>query len=90
MMVRWSYSVAIHLEIRKKYFMKNCQSHGTFKEKFYCFTNVLLYVDSTCFISLLCQRIRVINVTFCYTADKMESGKNIASQGKANIMATLS
>ena len=22
-------------------------------------------------------RIRVINVTFCYTADKLESGKNI-------------
>ena len=44
--------------------------------------------------SIFCHRIRVISITFCYTSDKLESGKNI-SQGKVRdnsnfkIMATL-
>ena len=33
-------------------------------------------------ISIFCQRITVINVTFCNTADKLKSGKNIESQQK--------
>ena len=32
-------------------------------------------VDIAHFISIFCQRIRVVSVSFCYTADKLESGK---------------
>ena len=72
-------------------FRKNCQNQG----KFNYFADVLENVDIVRFISILSQRLRVINVTFCYTSDKLESGKNIVSQGKVRehenleIMATL-
>ena len=65
--------VATHLEIREKVrgkiFMKTSVKND-------CFANVLENIDITCFISI---RTRVINVNFCYTANKLESGK---SQGK--------
>ena len=40
-------------------------------------TNIAKNVDIAHFISINCQRIRIISVTFCYLADKLESGKNI-------------
>ena len=78
------FRMATHLEIRDKSgkFMKNCQSQGKVGEKWYCFSKCLIYVDIVDFISTFCQMIRVINVTFGYTADIMESRKNILSQGK--------
>ena len=60
--------------------MKNSQ--GRVRDNWNCVANVLENVDIACFISILCQKIRGINVTFCYTADKLELGKNIVSQGK--------
>ena len=54
-----------------------------------CFANVLEIVDITHFISIVCQRIRVINVTFCYTADKLKSGKNIVSQENVRDIENL-
>ena len=51
------------------------------KMKFFS-SNDLEKVDVTYFVSIFCPMIRVISVTFCYTADKLESGKNILSQGK--------
>ena len=53
---------------------------------------VLENVDITCFFYHIS---RVINATFCYIADQLESGENIVSQGKVlgnknlKIMATL-
>ena len=41
--------------------------------------NVLVNVDMAHFISIFCQKLSVL--FFCYTADKLESGKNIVSQG---------
>ena len=70
---------------------KNCHCQGKFK----CFVNILESADITRFISMFRQRIRVINVIFCYTADKFESGKKISNQGKVRenknikIMATM-
>ena len=37
----------------------------------------------TYFNSIFFQRIKVINVTFCVTADKLDSEKNIESQEKS-------
>ena len=46
------------------------------------FCKCLKNVDIMCFISIFCQRIRVINLTFCYTADKLESeGKTLQVGG---------
>ena len=42
--------------------------------------NVLENFDNVHFISIFCQRF--FNVTFCYTAYKLESGENILGQGK--------
>ena len=42
--------------------------------------NVLENADSSHFISIFCQRIKVINITFCYTAYKVKSGENSVSQ----------
>ena len=39
-------------------------------------------VDIVHFISIFCQRIRIISLTIYYTADKLESGKTFLSQGK--------
>ena len=51
--------------------MKNCQSQG----KINLFANVLENIAIACFISIFYQSIiRFINVTFCYTADKLKSG----------------
>ena len=50
-----------------------------------CLVNVLENVDIAHFISIFCQRITVINITFCYTAGKLESGKIIVSQGKSCV-----
>ena len=44
--------------------------------------HVFKKVDIPHFISIFCQRMRMIGATFCYTADKLESGKKILSQGK--------
>ena len=56
-------------------FMKNCQSERKVGGKWKLFANILENVDIAGFISVFCLRIRVINVTFCYTSDKLESGK---------------
>ena len=47
--------------------------------------NVLENIDITRFNSIFYQRIIDINVTFCYTADKLESWENIATQGSENL-----
>ena len=44
--------------------------------------NDLENVDVAQFVSIFCQRIRVISVTYCYTSDKLESGKKNLSQEK--------
>ena len=44
--------------------------------------NDLQNVDVACCVSIFCQRIRVISVTFCYTTDNLESWKSILSRGK--------
>ena len=49
------------------------------------FSIFLEIVDITHSISIFCQGIRVISVTFCYIADKLESGENILSQGKFKL-----
>ena len=59
-------------------FMKNCESQGKIRES----EIVLENVDVTQLFSIFCQRIRVINVTYCYIADKYKSGK---SQGKFEL-----
>ena len=63
-------------------FMKN--SHGTVRENEIVLANISKNVDIAHFISILCQRIRVVSVMFCYTctANLFESGENIYSQGK--------
>ena len=58
-------------------FMKN-----SVRKNLIVFANVLENFDSDHFISIFCQRIRVISVTFCYTADNLELGENILSRGK--------
>ena len=88
--------MATHLENRKikeKYFwwkfMKNCQ--GKVKENEIVLANNLENFDNTYFISIFCQRIRVISVTFCYTSEKLEPQKNkklfksMKSQGKLKL-----
>ena len=40
-------------------------------------------------ISIFCQRITVVNVTFCYTADKLKSGKTLKVSKKEGKMKTL-
>ena len=45
-------------------------------------TNIFNNVDITHLISIFCQRMRIISFTFYYTAEKLESGKNILSQGE--------
>ena len=51
--------------------------------KWNCFGNVLENFDIVHFVSIFCQRIRDINVTFCYTCSsgKLESLKIIVSHG---------
>ena len=44
--------------------------------------NIFKNVYIAHYISIFCQRTRIISVTFCYTAVKSVSGKNIWSQGK--------
>ena len=44
--------------------------------------NVFENVNVVHFISIFCQRIRVIGVISCYTADELKSGKNILGQEK--------
>ena len=63
------------------------------REKHHCFVNVK---ENFSFPSCFCQRIRVINYSFCYTTHKLEFVENIISWGKVRgnknlrIMATLS
>ena len=44
--------------------------------------HVLENVDIAHCISICCCTTKIINVIVSYTADKLESGKNILSQGK--------
>ena len=44
--------------------------------------NDLENVDVPHFFCIFCQRIRLMSVTFCYTTDKLESGKNVLIQEK--------
>ena len=39
-------------------------------------------MDIPHFISIFCQKIRIISVGFCYTADKLGVRENILSQEK--------
>ena len=56
--------------------MQNCQSQGNE----IVLANVLENVD---ILKAFSYFVKVIKVTFCYTADKLESGKNIfKSRGK--------
>ena len=68
-----------------------CQNQGKVRENEIVLAYILENVDIAYFISIYFQRVRVISVTFCYTADKLEIVKNILSQGKVKlkIMATL-
>ena len=45
-----------------------------------CFANVLENFEYACFFPMFSQRVRVINVTFCYSKDIVESVKNIVSE----------
>ena len=44
---------------------------GKVTEKYNCFSNVFENGDIAHFLFMLCLRNRVINVTFCYIADKL-------------------
>ena len=61
-------------------FVKNCQSQGNG----FVLANVLENVNIVYLISIFCQSIRVIIVTFSYTDDKLVLRKNISSQGKVS------
>ena len=57
--------------------MKNCQSQGNSGKYEIVLTNYLENAEIGRFVSIFCHRIRVISVTYCYTADKLELGKKI-------------
>ena len=67
---------------------KKLSKSGKVRENEIVTANVLENVDIVHFISIFFQRIRVISVTFCYTADKLELGENILSQGKSGKIKT--
>ena len=47
------------------------------------YSTVFENVDIACFISIFCQRIRVINGTFNYTADTLEIGEKHCKTGNS-------
>ena len=61
-----------------------CQSQEKVRENEIVLAYILENVDIAYFISIYFQRVRVISVTFCYTADKLELVKNILSQEKVS------
>ena len=54
--------------------------HEKSGENWNSLANVLENADIAHFITIFCQRIRVINVTFFYTNNKSEWGKNVSQE----------
>ena len=63
-------------------FIKICQSRGKVRKDEIVLANDLEDVDVAHSVVILYPWIRVISVTFCYAADKLEWGGGIISQGK--------